>query len=39
MSDLFKIKYAQVLQVDMAENFDSKKKVEEFMGIYSLTET
>lgn len=39
MSDLFKIKYAQVLQVDMAENFDSKKKVEEFMGIYSLMDT
>ena len=39
MSDLFKIKYAQVLHVDTTENFDSKKKVEEFMGMYSLMET
>ena len=39
MSDLFKIKYAQVLHVSTIENFDPKKKVEEFMGIYSLMET
>jgi len=34
MSDLFKIKYAQVLHVDKSEDFDSKKKVEEFMSWY-----
>jgi hypothetical protein len=31
MSDIFKIKYAQVMDVDGSENFDSNKKVEEFM--------
>ena len=34
MSDLFKIKYAQVLHVNTAENFDSKEKVEDFMKWY-----
>jgi hypothetical protein len=34
MSDLFKIKYAQVLDVNTSENFESdkNKKVEDFMG-------
>lgn len=36
MSDLFKIKYAQVLHVDSSENFDAKKKVEEFMKGYFM---
>ncbi len=36
MSDLFKIKYAQVLHVDSNENFEAKKKVEEFMKGYFL---
>jgi hypothetical protein len=36
MSDLFKIKYSQVLHVDTNENFDGKKKVEEFMSGYFL---
>ena len=36
MSDLFKIKYAQVLDVNTSENFESdkNKKVEDFMGWY-----
>jgi len=36
MSDLFKIKYAQVLDVDTNKNFESvkMKKVESFMGWY-----
>jgi hypothetical protein len=34
MTDLFKIKYAQVLDVDTTKNFDSewKHKVEDFMS-------
>lgn len=38
MSDLFKIEYAQVLAVDSAEDFESNKKVQEFMSwYYSIT--
>lgn len=40
MSDLFKIKYAQVLYVNANENFDAKKKVEEFMeGYFKINES
>jgi hypothetical protein len=31
MSDLFRIKYAQVLHLDTAEKFNVKRKVENFM--------
>lgn len=34
MSDLFKIKYAQVLHVDTVDNFDAKEKVGNFMKWY-----
>ena len=34
MSDIFKIKYAQVLGVDDSEDFKPEKKVEEFMKWY-----
>ena len=34
MSEIFKIKYAQVLHVDDSENFDSQEKVEAFMSGY-----
>ena len=34
MSDIFKIKYAQVLNVDTYENFDADKKVESFLSWY-----
>lgn len=34
MSDLFKIKYAQVLDVDKAEEFDPEDKVLQFMSWY-----
>ena len=39
MSDIFKIKYAQVLHVDDAKNFDSQEKVKAFMsGYFNLSE-
>ena len=39
MSDLYKIKYAQVLNVDTSKNFslDRKSKIEDFMAWYSLS--
>lgn len=38
MSDLYKIKYAQVLDVDTIENFDIKEKVKDFMTGYNLSD-
>ncbi|MBR7036835.1 hypothetical protein IKI14_03030 [bacterium] len=32
MTDLYKIKYAQVLNVDTSEDFKVEEKVENFMG-------
>lgn len=36
MSDLFKIKYAQVLHIDVSDNFDKREKVLSFLKWYYL---
>jgi hypothetical protein len=38
MTDLFKIKYAQVLDVNTVENFEITEKVKDFMSGYNLSD-